>query len=935
MARAREALPRIDRDKILQSVNIVEVIAGFGVDLKKSGKEYEACCPFHREKSPSFKVNPEKQIFNCFGCGATGDAIRFVTDFDNLSFVDACKLLAGGDLRQVNNLPPAQRESIKENSQPDWVPIIPVPEHADQPPFIYRRKIDGEWLEFPLEAVYPYRDLAGELIGYVARLLHPVTGKKEPMPCVWARNSEDGREAWRWLSFPKPRPIYGMHRLANFAAKIPALLVEGEKCVDVPTEIIKQVPIVSWPGGGKAIKHVDWSPLAGRPVIIWRDADIPGYQTAYGWFDRDGNLNKGLVQMLLDAGVTAVKCVEPPEGSPDGWDIADAINIDGWDATHCLAYIKAHAQAPMEPLPFPEEFDADDSDQPDQYEAEAVASSDGDQEPEFQPPADEVFEEEFDDDADPYRPLGYDKGSFFYLAKGSRQVHELTAAGHSKQAMLAMAPLSHWEARYPGATSRVSWDMAINALMRMCEGEGIYDPDRIRGRGAWWDSGRSVLHLGSHLVVDGKICQLKDVDGWHIYEHSRPMLVDIDNPLTPKESYKLIELCKLMQWEKPIDAYLFAGFIMLAAICGALEWRPHIWLTGGGGSGKSWSLTNILCRCLDGFALNALSSTTEAGIRQALGHDARPVVFDEAEGEDAGAQQRIQNIMQLMRQASSESGGEILKGSAGGKHQSFRIRSMFAFSSIGVAVHQYSDKTRVSVLQLRVDQTRSQDERAEQFEKLQAMTFDTLTDEFVQSLHARAIRMIGTIRQNAKTFAKAGARVLGQQRLGDQIGALLAGAYALHSNAVVSIEEAQKWIEGQDWEDENSLNEQRDEFSLIARLMVQQVKVVSSQGGNLDRTLGELVSNASGINVDSEVFVATAQEALLRYGIKLTDDRKGVIISNQHDAIAKILRDSPWPNNWGKIIKRIPGATPTSKTEYFGMGAISRGVMVPITALVS
>lgn len=926
---ARKELPRIDRDKILAAVDIVEVIKGYGVDLKKSGKEWEACCPFHKDKSPSFKVVPDRQFYYCHGCGASGDAIRFVTDFEQMSFVDACKVLSGGDLRQVNNLTPVQRDSVKVNAQPEWEPIIPAPAGIPDPTFIYRRFIDGEWMEFPIQKIYPYRDMGSQLIGYVVRFLHPISGKKEPMPLVWARNTEDNREAWRWLSFPKPRPLYGLDRLVQFDSKVPVLLVEGEKCVDVATEIIGQIPTVSWPGGGKAIRYVDFSPLAGRKVILWRDADVPGYQTTYGWFDANGELNSGLVQILQEAGVAGIMCVEPPDGSPDGWDIADAIDVDGWDNAHTLAYIKAHAGKPLEPLPH---YDGNDEEVPDLYEGEAEGAS-VEEEEEFKDPVSDEYIEVFDDEDDPYRPLGYDHGSFFYLAKGSRQVHELTASGHSKQALLAMAPLSHWEARYPGATSRVSWDMAINALMRMCEAEGIYDPDRIRGRGAWWDSGRSVLHLGSHLIVDGTVCQLRDVDGWHIYEHSRAMLVDIDHPLSAREAYKVIEICKMMQWEKPIDAYLFAGFIMLAAICGSLDWRPHIWLTGGGGTGKSWAITNILSRCLDGFALNALSSTTEAGIRQALGHDARPVIFDEAEGEDAGAQQRIQNIMQLMRQASSESGGEILKGSAGGKHQSFRIRSMFAFSSIGVAVHQYSDKTRVSVLQLRVDQTQSQESRADQFAKLEELTFGTLTDEFVQSLHARSIRMIGIIRENAKTFAKAGARVLGQQRLGDQIGALLAGAYALHSNNVVTIEEAQKWIEGQEWEEENSLNEQRDEFSLMAKLMSQQVKVLGVQGSNLDRTLGELVSVASALEVDPEVYVKTAQESLMRYGVKLSDDRQGVIISNQHDAIAKILRDSPWPNNWGKIIKRIPGAVPTSKTEYFGVGAVSRAVMVPITAL--
>lgn len=349
------------------------------------------------------------------------------------------------------------------------------------------------------------------------------------MPLVWARNTEDNREAWRWLSFPKPRPLYGLDRLVQFDGKVPVLLVEGEKCVDVATEIIHQIPIVSWPGGGKAIRFVDFSPLAGRKVILWRDADIPGYQTTYGWFDVDGELNKGLVQLLHEAGVTGIMCVEPPDGSPDGWDIADAIDVDGWDNAHTLAYIKAHAGKPLEPLPH---YDGNDEEIPDLYEGEAEGAS-VEEEEEFKDPVSDEYVEIFDDEDDPYRPLGYDHGSFFYLAKGSRQVHELTASGHSKQALLAMAPLSHWEARYPGATSRVSWDMAINALMRMCEAEGIYDPDRIRGRGAWWDSGRSVLHLGSHLIVDGTVCQLRDVDGWHIYEHSRAMLVDIDHPRPP------------------------------------------------------------------------------------------------------------------------------------------------------------------------------------------------------------------------------------------------------------------------------------------------------------------------------------------------------------------------------------------------------------------
>lgn len=64
------------------------------VPLKKSGSGYKACCPFHEEKTPSFNVQPEKGYYHCFGCGAHGDAISFLKDYDNLSFVDAIESLA-------------------------------------------------------------------------------------------------------------------------------------------------------------------------------------------------------------------------------------------------------------------------------------------------------------------------------------------------------------------------------------------------------------------------------------------------------------------------------------------------------------------------------------------------------------------------------------------------------------------------------------------------------------------------------------------------------------------------------------------------------------------------------------------------------------------------------------------------------------------------
>jgi DNA primase len=80
-------------DQLLDRVDIIEVI-NRRIPLKKAGSNYQARCPFHDEKTPSFTVSPTKQFYHCFGCGAHGSAIGFLMDYDNLSFVEAVEELA-------------------------------------------------------------------------------------------------------------------------------------------------------------------------------------------------------------------------------------------------------------------------------------------------------------------------------------------------------------------------------------------------------------------------------------------------------------------------------------------------------------------------------------------------------------------------------------------------------------------------------------------------------------------------------------------------------------------------------------------------------------------------------------------------------------------------------------------------------------------------
>jgi DNA primase len=86
-------IPQHFIDELVARTDIIEVI-GSRVQLKRAGREYKACCPFHDEKTPSFTVSPDKQFYHCFGCGAHGTALGFVMEFDHLGFVEAVEELA-------------------------------------------------------------------------------------------------------------------------------------------------------------------------------------------------------------------------------------------------------------------------------------------------------------------------------------------------------------------------------------------------------------------------------------------------------------------------------------------------------------------------------------------------------------------------------------------------------------------------------------------------------------------------------------------------------------------------------------------------------------------------------------------------------------------------------------------------------------------------
>ncbi len=140
-------IPQEFIDDLVARADIVEVV-GRRVELKKAGREYKACCPFHDEKTPSFYVNPAKGFYHCFGCGAHGTAVGFLMEYDHLDFPDAIEALAssmGLEVPRDESDRPARRYDelfeLMSAVSKHWQATLP--EHPSAVEYLKGRDVDG------------------------------------------------------------------------------------------------------------------------------------------------------------------------------------------------------------------------------------------------------------------------------------------------------------------------------------------------------------------------------------------------------------------------------------------------------------------------------------------------------------------------------------------------------------------------------------------------------------------------------------------------------------------------------------------------------------------------------------------------------------------------------------------------------------------------
>ncbi|WP_334130185.1 DUF6371 domain-containing protein [Sneathiella sp.] len=907
-----------------------------------SGHEFQARNPTRSDAKPgSFSINIRTGKWADFAPGDSGgDAIDLYGYLNGLDLGAAAREVASyvGLSDRAERRSPSPRPAKARPPEPEEIAaILPVPDHAppmmegDRTCRLFNPKQAGtarEFTSFKPSLVHEYRDANKNLLGYVIRVDMKGGGKITPQ--ITFCRFPDGAERWCVAGFADPRPIYGLDRLAEKPKAI-VLLVEGEKSADAGARLYPDAAVIAWPGGTNAIRKVDWTPLQDRRVIVWPDYDAPGYACAAGKINKQGILVPGLAHLLSSIAKTII--ISPPKGSAKGWDVADA-ELDGWTIetardfmTERVAHAKQRGpleprrEAPDAPPPgLPDQMDPPPNDDRPPYEPQPL--------PDTQPIDDE-----------PFRILGYNRGIYYYLPRATAQVVELSPGAHSKLNLLQLANIFYWESRFP-KKGGADWEMAANALIGMSHKKGVFRPEeKRRGRGAWIDNGRPVFHFGNVLAAGGEIMDPLEFDSGYTYEGDSPLKFTPGAAATTSEANELVMICRKVRWENKLSGIALAGWCVIAPVCGALNWRPHIWITGPAGSGKTTILRDIIGRVVGPGALQVESKTTEAGLRQALGYDALPVIFDEADAEDEQAQARMQGVLDLARVASSESGGVVYKGSTTGRTLAYRVRSCFCFSSINTTVKHYADETRTTMLVLSRQKGSTDQEREDirvHYHELMDAINKHLTPEFANRMLIRSVKYLPILTQNADTFAQAAAVVLGKRRIGDQIGAMLAGAYLCHSTKEISFEDAIAWIKRHNFGDHTEASDIEDEERLLQYILEYRLRVHGGNGTAFERSVGELIATVLDSSADDRIASDIAHGELCRNGIRvdrpdLADGTSGrIYISNTSNAVKRILRGTTWASNWRRPLLALDGARSAGNVR-FTPALSTRATSLPIT----
>lgn len=320
----------------------------------------------------------------------------------------------------------------------------------------------------------------------------------------------------------------------------------------------------------------------------------------------------------------------------------------------------------------------------------------------------------------PVQALGID-GSDLVLLSASGQLIRQAAGKMTSSAVIEVLFAGHYD-ELAGMWPKLKWDkesgaweptgdphyaQARRALIDACAYRGIWGGhDRMRGVGTWrGDDDELILHQGDRIFVsaaphapdDSPRIERPGLIGKHVYPAGPEQPRQAGAAGVPgAAAQELLDLFGRWNWRRgDIDARLLLGWVGCAILGGALDWRPHIWLTGPTGNGKSTLQDDVLRVVLDDAVIGD-QDTTAAAVRAQLGTGCLPIMLDEKD--PGGNDSRLQEMIRVIRVAAS--GGRASRSSAGHEQHQTRIASAALLASSLVPPLEPEDRNRLAILEL-------------------------------------------------------------------------------------------------------------------------------------------------------------------------------------------------------------------------------------------
>lgn len=537
----------------------------------------------------------------------------------------------------------------------------------------------------------------------------------------------------------------------------------------------------------------------------------------------------------------------------------------------------------------------------------------------------------------PVRPLGVYGNTFFYLGP-LNQLRELTAKDHSAMGLrdLFSPRIDYLWQTFPKFSASTGnqdgWkaDRAAESLINACGHRGMYDGNRrVRGIGAWRaDDGSLVLHAGDGVYVDGA-WRPPGEHGGYLY----PGYPATPRPADNADGYArlfgdLLTLFDSWNWQSERDpetgdpmhseafghklhSVLVLGWIGLAIVGGALDWRALIWISGDAGTGKS-TLLNLIMSIVGDMVKSA--DATPAGVWTELGNSTRGVLLDEAENDPDSP--RTKNLVALARKASS--GDKILRGSANHEGAQFECRSSFLFSSIIIPPMLSQDVSRFAILDLGP------------LGDAKAIKADPVRNAAIGGLLRRRIVDHWDRWPDVLEAWRASLAAVGHSARGaDQFGSLLAMADLLLADELAHVDLREPIAACFRQHAEEARSAAASNAGNMLNYLIT-VPIDAFRGGN-KHTVGELVSTATISPGQRDDASPEGCEKVLRtWGIFIERDTQTfewmVTLPNHHEALRRLFEGSQWraapgtAGGWSQAMRRLPAARQVNSRRLGGRG---------------